>query len=89
MIRIIESNMMVKSITVNSLLKLSMYERFIKPILHPVTTPFEPWIKTRDVIRIVQVPRTDVLVIPGTRTIVAHPITAQMIRNEFRKEVVL
>lgn len=44
-----------KIIEVEETVELSFKERYIEPLFHPVTVPFEPWIKTKKVTRKIEV----------------------------------
>ena len=56
---------------------LTFRERFINPILHPVTIPFEPWIKTR-----VEVTSERAFYYMGTK-IITHPGNYVFLKQKF------
>jgi hypothetical protein len=56
-------------------------ERWILPLLHPVTIPFEPWVKTRTETRYRVVPAKHVIIM-GDKVIV-HPEMLSKIMRQF------
>lgn len=60
-------------------IKKSKYERWILPIIHPITISFEPWIKTYKVKRIKISPSKNI--IATDYGFVMHPIMALEFKN--------
>ena len=58
--------------------KKSFRERWIEPIKHPVTVPFEPWVKTKTIT--VTVPMTKILQTPWG--LFMHPVVAERLKKE-------
>lgn len=50
MYKILTNNYMSQFQEVSKEVPISLFRRFMFPILHPVTVPFEPWIKTEMII---------------------------------------
>ena len=54
-------------------------ERWVEPLLHGITVPFEPWVKTRTEQRERTVPSKQALAMPGG--FVCHPAMVEEIRR--------
>lgn len=57
--------------------KKSLQERWITPLLHPVTVPFEPWVKTKTIT--VTVPSKKIF--QTAFGLVMHPLVAAELRK--------
>lgn len=68
---IYESLLMTETETYEDVETLTFRQRWIEPLLHFVTLPFEPWVKTRKVIKTRTIPSKRVLVCGSTMFI--HP----------------
>lgn len=82
-IPIIESTLMVENTTIKITRKFTFKERWINPLLHPVTLPFEPWCKEQTMDVPTTVPSRKVLKTPAG--LIMHPAMAQELRLRFEK----
>lgn len=81
--RVYENDLMVEVVTRKVVVSRTFEERWINPILHPVTVPFEPWIKTKKVMVTVVGPSETIIAIPGG--FICHPVMAVKIKEKLRE----
>lgn len=86
-IPVFTSDLMVKTVVTEVKIKRSFYKRWIEPIKHPVTIPFEPWVKEKTEIVTTIVPSDDVL--QWENGLLMHPETFKTLKEELTKSGIL
>jgi hypothetical protein len=82
-IPIYENSLMTETESYTVEVQKSFKERWINPIQYPVTTPFEPWVKTRIEERVRQIPSRRVL--QTAQGLIMHPAMARELRKKMQE----
>lgn len=79
-LRIYENPALVEDEEYEEAVQLTFRQRWIDPLLHPVTMPFEPWVKDRKEIRIRPVASRKIIHTP--QGFIMHPAMAAEVRRQ-------
>lgn len=79
-LKIYENPALVEDEEYEETVQLTFRQRWIDPLLHPVTLPFEPWVKERKEMRIRLVASRKIFQTP--QGLIMHPVMAVEVRRQ-------
>jgi hypothetical protein len=84
-INIYTSDLITETISAPVRLTRSFDERWIEPLLHPVTVPFEPWVREKSTTMYYTVPSESIMQVPGG--FICHPTMRQRLEAALIKRL--